>query len=197
MPISKRLLTVSGGFFGLAAITVGVSIALASPSTGKRQAQVGLGSRDLSALTSPATAVNGIPAGLTAPSPADRPVAGAVHELGNGKAFGWTRNGDTCWNAGATYGVAACATGVSGLAFDELIHDADALGSGQPAHVSGIAADTVRRIVATLNDGTAFATVPSRNWYDIALPSSVRMDQVVSVTATLSDGSTQTIQTMQ
>jgi hypothetical protein len=191
---SKSLLTLS--VLGLAG--VGVSIALASPQAGKLHTHSdGLGPQNIAALRSAATALATVPTGVHAPSPSDRPSAGTVHTLGNGKAYAWARNGETCWSAGASYGVAACAIQTSGFDFDALIHDPDALSSGQPAHVSGIAADDVQRVVATLTDGSTFTAVPTANWYDIALPADVSMDQVTEVTATLSDGLAQTILTAQ
>jgi hypothetical protein len=143
--------------------------------------------QNLAALLAISTALQGIPSGVHAPSPMDEPAAGAVHAIGNGKAFAWINAGSICWNAGSPYGVSACIDASAPVAFDAIVHP-DSTNGAQPFHVSGIAVNAVSSVTVTLADGSTLTTKPQANWYDIVLPARADESSVTSVSATLNDG---------
>lgn len=144
---------------------------------------------NFTALNAAATSAPAVASQLPAPSSAYGPAPGAVHALGHGKAFAWVHDGAVCSQSGIFEGCAdPSPSNEHGI--DITISDEDFLRQGKPAHVSGLAVDSVAQVTATLKDGSALSATPIDNWYDIALPSAVAPWDVARVAAQTRSGRT-------
>jgi hypothetical protein len=190
-----RALTLFAVVAGLGFVSVAVAFGTVGPSatatSGAAQARAATPSK-ISALTQASTALPGIPAGVRAPSPSHRPLPGTVHRLGGGKAFGWIRGEEICWNAGAVFGVAACGRSpheVLDVAIHPIIYPRPA-NPTEPTHVFGLVVDGVTKVVAVLSDGSSYSAPALENWYDIEIPANVDPRAITEVIATTRGGAT-------
>lgn len=145
----------------------------------------------IAALTAASTALAGVPAGVHAPSPAQRPAPGTVHQLGNGRAFAWIRNGEICWNTGTSFGVSACGSTSGQDLIDVAIYpiiDPWPADPSRSAHVVGIAEDGVSKVVVTVASGSSYAAPVVKNFYDVQLPATIPPWNVVKVQALTAGG---------
>lgn len=191
---NKKSMSLGGVILAVALATALASTtAIASGTAGDRTSKSTDPTWTISALADPATSLPGVPAGVHAPSPAEAPTPGTVHSLGGGKAFAWRHGTDTCWNSGQPFGVATCGDSAQPQAFDFAIYpliDPWPADGTQVAHVVGVAADGVTKVVATINDGATYTARVVENFFDIRLPADVPPWSVVRVSATTASGAT-------
>jgi len=144
---------------------------------------------NFAALNAAATAVASIPPQTPSPPAEYGPTAGALHALGHGKAFAWIHAGAVCSQSSNFDGCADPSQSTE-HGIDITISDEDLLRQGKPAHVSGLAVDSVVRVTATLRDRSTASTTPIDNWYDITLPVDAAPWDVVRVAAQTRSGRT-------
>jgi hypothetical protein len=173
----------------LAAVgAAGAGIAVLRASA-KPPSSLALVPANFAALNSAATAVPSASPASPSPPTEFGPASGALHALGHGKAFAWVHDGAVCSQSGIFEGCAdPSPSNEHGI--DITISDEDFLRQGKPAHISGLAVDSVTHVTATLEDGSALSATPIDNWYDIVLPSAVAPWDVVRVAAQIRSGRT-------
>jgi hypothetical protein len=176
----------------VAAVVVAVSSASGATATSGARAQAGRVDAEpthaISALTAESTALPDVPAGLHDPS-AKRSI---IHGLGNGRAFAWRRQNEICWSVARETAFTACGAWsdeVFDVAIDPII-DPWPADPARPVRVFGLAVEDVTRVVATLTDGTAVATEPVNNWYEIEFPPSVEPWAIKRIDVRTADGAT-------
>lgn len=176
----------------LAAVLAAVSSASGASATSGARAHAGRVDAEpthaISALTQESTALPGVPAGIHDPS-AKRSI---IHELGNGRAFAWRRENEICWSVVRRTAFTACgewSDEVFDVAIDPII-DPWPADPARPVRVFGLAVDDVTQVVATLADGTAVATEPVNNWYEIEFPPSVEPWAIRRIDVRTADGAT-------
>lgn len=177
------------GAVALVAVSLGVSVALGAHSKSKADSSMSLSPANFAALSSNAN-VTSVPSGGAAPA-IGVAARGVGHTLSHG-ATAWVQDGEVCWATAASSGCIPNGGGGQ-LAFDPVISDPDQAGSGLPARVAGVAVDGVKRVEATLEDGTSVSAAPSNNWYEIDLPKNELPWSVSKVEAFLSNGETVTV----
>lgn len=149
----------------------------------------GISPTTLSALRSETTRVAVTPAeqkqfealvGDYAPDP------GTVHRLGRGaQALAWVKLGRICQ---ASDNTAGCMPNLP-KPVEFGVGDADLVGDGEPAFVSGLATDDVIAVTATVEDGRSFTTRVIANFYRITLADDVKPWEVTGINADMRDGS--------
>jgi hypothetical protein len=169
---------------GAAGAGIGVMRAGAKPSS-----PLALVPANFAALNAASTAVPSVPPQTPSPSAEYGPRPGALHALGHGKAFAWVHAGAVCSQSSNFEGCADPSPSIE-HGIDITISDEDLLRQGKPAHVSGLAVDSVVRVTATLKDGSALSTAPIDNWYDLTLPENAAPWDVVLVAARTASGRT-------
>lgn len=144
---------------------------------------------NFTALNAASTEVPSASSETSSPPAAYGPAPGALHALGHGKAFAWVHAGAVCAHSSVFEGCADPSPSTE-HGIDITISDEDLLRQGKPAHVSGLAVDSVVRVTATLEDGSAVSTAPIDNWYDLTLPDGAAPWDVVRVAARTASGRT-------
>ena len=141
----------------------------------------------LAALHTARTAVYSVPDLTRMIGAAATPAPGEAHRLGpGGMTLAWVNQGGICEVQVSGGGCIA----PTDRPIEVTISDPDAVGSGQPERVMGLAADGVASVEATLADGRKIRAAPVDNFYEIVLAEDVTPALGMMVRATMTDGST-------
>lgn len=175
--VRHRLLPLSAALLVISAIAaVAVYNAVGGGHTG-------VAPENVSALHSSGTRLAGVPDASRYLGASVAPNAGEAHRLGYG-AVGWTHGGQVCWAADHATGCDGDLTNP----IDVTVGDSDAIGSGAPSRVLGLATDAVTSVTVTLKDGRSVSGSPISNFYFLQLPADAKPWDVRSVDADLVGG---------